>query len=72
MTFETLADDVLEIIATAKCSYKTGIEMEAVTGASIAALTIYDMCKAMGKDMVIEEIKLLEKTGGKSDYRNEG
>ncbi len=70
--FEKESDTALGIYVSAKCNYKTGIEMEAVTGASIAALTIYDMCKAMGKDMVIEEIKLLEKTGGKSDYRNEG
>jgi len=47
---------------------KTGIEMEALTGASIAALTVYDMCKAMSHDIQIVETKLLEKTGGKSDY----
>ena len=68
VTFETLADGVLEIIATAKCSYKTGIEMEALTAVSVAALTVYDMCKAMDRSMVIEEVRLLEKTGGKSDY----
>lgn len=70
--FEKESDSALGIYVRAKCTYKTGIEMEAVTGASIAALTVYDMCKAMGKDMVIEEIKLLEKTGGKSDYHDEG
>ena len=70
--FERESDCALGIYVRAKCTYKTGIEMEAVTGASIAALTVYDMCKAMGKDMVIEEIKLLEKTGGKSDYHREG
>jgi len=48
---------------------KTGVEMEALTAASIAALTIYDMCKALSHDMVIEEIKLLEKTGGKKDFK---
>ena len=49
--------------------YKTGIEMEALTGASVAALTLYDMCKSVSKAMVIESIKLIEKTGGKSgDY----
>ena len=47
---------------------KTGVEMEALTGASIAALTLYDMGKAVSHDIVIREIKLLEKTGGKSDY----
>ena len=47
---------------------KTGAEMEALTAVSIAALTVYDMCKAVDKSMVIEDIKLIEKTGGKSDY----
>jgi cyclic pyranopterin phosphate synthase len=47
---------------------KTGAEMEALTAVSIAALTVYDMCKAVDKTMVIEDIKLIEKTGGKSDY----
>jgi len=58
--------DSIVIQATAKCYGKTGIEMEALTSVSIAALTIYDMCKGMDKQMVIEEIKLLEKHGGKS------
>ncbi len=49
-------------------SSKTGVEMEALTGASIAALTIYDMCKAMSHNIVIKETKLIKKTGGKSDY----
>ena len=48
---------------------KTGVEMEALTGASIAALTLYDMAKAVSHGIVIKEIRLLEKTGGKSDYR---
>lgn len=48
---------------------RTGVEMEALVGASIAALTIYDMCKAMSHDIVIKETKLIEKTGGKSDFR---
>jgi cyclic pyranopterin phosphate synthase len=48
---------------------KTGVEMEALTGASVAALTLYDMGKAVTHDMVIREIRLVEKTGGKSDYR---
>ncbi|MGI9531999.1 cyclic pyranopterin monophosphate synthase MoaC [Lutimonas sp.] len=46
---------------------KTGVEMEALTGASVAALTVYDMCKAISQKMIIQEIKLLKKTGGKSD-----
>ncbi len=60
--------DRLLIYSTLKCSYKTGIEMEALTAASVAALTVYDMCKAIDRAMVIEEVKLLEKTGGTSDY----
>ncbi|MBL4766985.1 MAG: hypothetical protein JKY94_04620 [Rhodobacteraceae bacterium] len=48
---------------------KTGVEMEALTGASIAALTLYDMGKAVSKGIVIKETRLIEKTGGKSDYR---
>ena len=53
-------------------SYKTGVEMEALTGASIAALTIYDMCKALSHDIVIRETRLLSKTGGKSDIGQPG
>ena len=56
---------------TASLTAKTGVEMEALTGASIAALTIYDMCKAMSHDIVIKEIKLMEKTGGKRDFIRE-
>ena len=51
-----------------KLSGKTGVEMEALTAASVAALTIYDMCKAVQKDMVIETVRLLEKRGGKSGH----
>ncbi|EDY84123.1 molybdenum cofactor biosynthesis protein C [Verrucomicrobiia bacterium DG1235] len=62
----------VEILATAVTDAKTGVEMEALTAASGAALTLYDMCKALSKAIVIEEIKLLEKTGGKSgDYQAE-
>jgi cyclic pyranopterin phosphate synthase len=49
--------------------HKTGVEMEALTGASVAALTIYDMCKALSHDIVIGDIRLQSKTGGKSDFR---
>ncbi|NOS94006.1 MAG: cyclic pyranopterin monophosphate synthase MoaC [Cyclobacteriaceae bacterium] len=56
------------IRALAKVTGKTGVEMEALTAASVAALTIYDMCKALSHDMVIEHIQLTEKTGGKSDF----
>ncbi|UHG92443.1 cyclic pyranopterin monophosphate synthase MoaC [Spirosoma oryzicola] len=48
---------------------KTGVEMEALVGASVAALTIYDMCKALSHDIVIKETKLMEKTGGKRDFK---
>ena len=69
--FEQADADTLLILADAKCTYKTGIEMEALTAVSVAALTIYDMCKAIDRGMVIEEIRLLKKTGGKSDYHHE-
>lgn len=59
----------IAIRCTVKISGKTGVEMEALTGASIAALTVYDMCKAFGHDMIIKETRLLEKKGGKSDFR---
>ncbi len=65
---EVLPPDSLLIECTARVTGKTGIEMEALTGASVAALTVYDMCKAMSHHIVIEEIRLLEKTGGKSDF----
>ena len=61
---------LVEIQCVAKCSGKTGVEMEALTGASIAALTVYDMCKAFSQNISIKETKLLKKTGGKSDYTN--
>lgn len=56
----------VRIESICKLAGKTGVEMEALTAASVAALTIYDMCKAVQKDMVIEQVRLLEKTGGKS------
>ncbi|HEX3386277.1 MAG TPA: cyclic pyranopterin monophosphate synthase MoaC [Mucilaginibacter sp.] len=57
------------IDCTATITAKTGVEMEALVGASIAALTIYDMCKALSHDIVIRETKLMEKTGGKHEFR---
>lgn len=72
ISFDNNGKDELCVYSAAKCSYKTGIEMEALTAVSVAALTVYDMCKAIDRGMVIEEIKLLEKTGGKSDYKHEG
>lgn len=73
--FEFENETTLLISTLAKCEYKTGVEMEALTAASIAALTVYDMCKAVDRAMVIQEIRLLSKSGGRSgDYRfeNEG
>jgi cyclic pyranopterin phosphate synthase len=72
ITIEAVQPDRLRIECTARVTGKTGIEMEALTGASVAALTVYDMCKAMSHSIVIEEIRLLEKTGGKSDFRFDG
>jgi len=59
-------DHLVEITATVRLTGKTGVEMEALTAVSVAALTLYDMCKALDKGMVIADICLLEKTGGKS------
>jgi cyclic pyranopterin phosphate synthase len=57
------------IDCTASTTAKTGVEMEALVGASIAALTVYDMCKALSHNIVIKEIKLMKKTGGKHDFK---
>ncbi|GAB3919240.1 cyclic pyranopterin monophosphate synthase MoaC [Mucilaginibacter boryungensis] len=64
-------NDAQEVVVdcTASLTAKTGVEMEALVGASIAALTIYDMCKAMSHDIVIKETKLMAKTGGKRDFK---
>ena len=61
------AENTVKVICTVICDAKTGVEMEALTGVSIALLTVYDMCKAVDKAMVIEGIRLIEKHGGKSD-----
>jgi len=58
---------VIDITATVRCKGETGVEMEALTAVSVAALTIYDMCKAVQKDIRISEIRLLSKTGGNSE-----
>jgi cyclic pyranopterin phosphate synthase len=60
--------ETLLVTATAKTTSRTGVEMEALTGASIAALTLYDMCKAANPAIVISDLKLAKKTGGQSDY----
>lgn len=59
----------IEIFCTASIEGKTGVEMEALTGANIAALTVYDMCKAISQKMIIKEVKLVEKSGGKNDFK---
>ncbi len=59
----------IEVHCRAQVHGRTGVEMEALTGATVAALTIYDMAKAVSHGIVIKEVRLLEKTGGKSDYR---
>lgn len=65
-------EDGIALCAEVRCKGETGVEMEALTAVSAAALTIYDMCKAVQRDMAIEKIRLLEKTGGKSgDFRRE-
>jgi cyclic pyranopterin phosphate synthase len=60
--------DRVRVVARCKLSGQTGVEMEALTAASVAALTIYDMCKAVDRGMVIENVQLLEKVGGKSGH----
>ncbi|MEG0780368.1 MAG: cyclic pyranopterin monophosphate synthase MoaC [Oscillospiraceae bacterium] len=73
LTF-SLQDDPcqIEIFAQTRCRGETGVEMEALTAVSVAALTIYDMCKAVQRDMRVENIRLVSKSGGKSgDYREE-
>ena len=63
------ADCAVDITATVRCQGVTGVEMDALTAVSVAALTVYDMCKAVQKDMEITDIRLLSKSGGKSgDY----
>jgi len=59
----------IECVARVETRGQTGVEMEALTGASVAALTVYDMCKALSHEIVIAETRLVEKTGGKSDFR---
>ena len=64
------ARNAVDIEATCKLKGRTGVEMEALTAASVAALTVYDMCKAVDRGMVISDIKLLHKSGGKSGLFN--
>ncbi len=64
-------EERVEVICKVTIEGKTGVEMEALTGASATCLTIYDMCKSISQEMVIREVRLIEKTGGKSDIRND-
>jgi len=68
VTCEARDETSVEVLCTVKTTHKTGVEMEALTGASVAALTIYDMTKALSHDIVIERVELVQKSGGKSDY----
>lgn len=68
LAFKLIEPGTVEIEATVKVTGKTGVEMEALTAVSVAALTLYDMCKAIDKSMVIGEIYLVEKLGGKSGH----
>ncbi len=63
-----LGEDRVEIEATARCFARTGVEMEAMTAASVAALTVYDMCKALDRTMTVTDLRLLEKSGGRSGH----
>lgn len=58
----------LKVVCRVSCTGKTGVEMEALTGVHVAALTIHDMCKAMSPDILVENIRLIKKTGGKKDF----
>ena len=70
--FSQRSDTELEVRAQCKLKGQTGVEMEALTAVSVAALTIYDMCKAVDKGITITDVRLLEKTGGKSgDWKHE-
>jgi len=66
-----IGGDSAVIDCRCKVSHKTGVEMEALTGASVAALTIYDMLKALSHDIVISETKLMSKSGGKEDFKRD-
>jgi cyclic pyranopterin phosphate synthase len=62
------ANSQVRVTATCKLAGQTGVEMEALTAASVAALTVYDMCKAVDRGMVIRSVQLMEKSGGKSGH----
>ncbi|MFD2567176.1 cyclic pyranopterin monophosphate synthase MoaC [Pseudotenacibaculum haliotis] len=71
VNIDIIDDEHIEVLCKVTIEGKTGVEMEALTGASATCLTIYDMCKSISQQMVIKEVKLVEKTGGKSDIKNQ-
>ena len=70
ITIKIIDTENIEVHCKVLIEGKTGVEMEALTGANITCLTIYDMCKSISQEMLIKEVKLVEKTGGKSDIKN--
>lgn len=71
IAIEAHGESGLRIEATVRATHKTGVEMEALTAVSVAALTVYDMCKAISHSIILGPIRLVEKTGGKSDFQEE-
>ncbi len=71
INIQIVDDEHAEVTCKVTIEGKTGVEMEALTGSSVTCLTIYDMCKSISQEMVIREVKLIEKTGGKSDIKND-
>src|SRR5690606_20853965 len=69
ITIDWAGPNEVRIDCAVRATHKTGVEMEALTGATVAALTVYDMCKALTHGIEIREVALLEKSGGKRDYR---
>ena len=73
LAFARRGEDLLEVSCSVRCNARTGVEMEALVGVAAAALTVYDMSKALSKGIVVERVELVEKTGGASgDWRREG
>ncbi len=68
LDFELEGSDLLVVMATARATARTGVEMEALVAASVASLTVYDMCKAVDRGMVVEQVRLEEKSGGRSGH----
>ncbi|HUG99150.1 MAG TPA: cyclic pyranopterin monophosphate synthase MoaC [Gammaproteobacteria bacterium] len=68
IAIDAQGDDLIVVRCTTAVHHRTGVEMEALTGAAVAALAVYDMCKSLSHDIVIEAMRLVSKTGGKSDF----